>query len=903
MAILFYSLRSLNSCLFYIFVAIYLLPLRLVAQLIEWQYEDLWTEVRSSGANPDFVIDESGIFHLTYWDRNRDQLVYASKDKISSNWVTHDVDIKRLGGFRSALVIDSSGHPHIAYVYNDKELAYLAYAYQADSAWITEEVPLNSDLGLYGYDQFFPSFSHASLDIVLDAEGQPLISFYDGTLREGEVFCGPIIHVYKDYDMKLGFAFKSKDQWTVVDTLSVPHDGIGECLSTGDRFGEFNQIIPMNDDRYMTVTNSMHNHDLLLFRSDSNNLTHWDYMVLDSVDRFARGGANAKQKFRETFDFIDISKESDSLVHLVYGVSGLYGFENRTVYINATSFSRRTYFYMNFYPDSLDQEGYSPYFYELGERNKPNNPNTHDGLYRTFHTLSTKGDTAIYAFHYNTGTGEVVLNVSQDQGLTWLGDTLGSWTTNSPLQVQIWEDSLHLMFYDGLTDQIMWASSQMDSLTWNIRPVFPNTRTGNILHAGSPEINADRGKVSFVYHERISDQLYYGTYHADSFTNVSIDERGLDINAAVQTELVDATPIVIYSSWEKGTLKSAIRLDEDWTYETIKDSILATELRLEYTVDSIYIIYFDLLSQTLHQAHRSRKTAENIWLDTIIPTTGQRPGFTATHMDAGGGLHLLYVDQLNNYLIYGIRNAGSSSWRIDTVATETDFQGGFSDINTLQDGTVIMAMRDVGSNTIRFGEKRKEEWFFTVIPSEDANSIGSPLELMIDERGLPWVLYNQVSLTDELQLVQRNQEGKWIHYPLIGNTDRIAQLFDAHIRDGKIFVVGKKLRPGKEGIGLLSAPLPVVTHRDERLLTRSIKIYPNPLKETLRIMLAQKIPVENLKVFDLQGQEIQLEFAETASGKDSYLYTAKVAPLSNGLYLCRVQLKDRMLHRKFIKTE
>jgi len=258
------SLRFHSPFLLFVLIVIQCLtPLDSTAQLIEWQYEDLLTDIQSSGANPDFVIDRSGNFHLTYWDRNRDQLVYARKDIMTSEWIPHDVDINR--GFRSALVIDSSGQPHIAYLYNDNGLAYLAYAYQTDSIWITEEVPLSSDLGIYGYDQFFPSFSHASLDIILDAEEQPLISFYDGTLREGEVFCGPIISVYKDYDMKLGFAFKRQDQWTLVDTISVPHDGIGACLTTGDRFGEFNQLFSLTDGRYMTITNSMHNHDLLLY--------------------------------------------------------------------------------------------------------------------------------------------------------------------------------------------------------------------------------------------------------------------------------------------------------------------------------------------------------------------------------------------------------------------------------------------------------------------------------------------------------------------------------------------------------------------------------------------------------------------------------------------------------------
>ena len=54
--------------------------------LLAWNFEDLLTDRRPSGVNPEFQIDDQGNFHLFYWNRNRDKLVYGFRSSEAGLW-------------------------------------------------------------------------------------------------------------------------------------------------------------------------------------------------------------------------------------------------------------------------------------------------------------------------------------------------------------------------------------------------------------------------------------------------------------------------------------------------------------------------------------------------------------------------------------------------------------------------------------------------------------------------------------------------------------------------------------------------------------------------------------------------------------------------------------------------
>ena len=68
------------------------LPQSLNAQFLQWEYEDVLTDVQQSGANPDMVADEQGNLHVTFWRKEADQLTYAFRDVSTGNWTYEILD-------------------------------------------------------------------------------------------------------------------------------------------------------------------------------------------------------------------------------------------------------------------------------------------------------------------------------------------------------------------------------------------------------------------------------------------------------------------------------------------------------------------------------------------------------------------------------------------------------------------------------------------------------------------------------------------------------------------------------------------------------------------------------------------------------------------------------------------
>ena len=77
-----------------------------------WQNKAIET-ARNVGLFTSIAMDDSGHFHIAYFEDSRDNVRYSR-----GNWVTWGWDVVESGeesGFHISLALDSSGRPHIAH--------------------------------------------------------------------------------------------------------------------------------------------------------------------------------------------------------------------------------------------------------------------------------------------------------------------------------------------------------------------------------------------------------------------------------------------------------------------------------------------------------------------------------------------------------------------------------------------------------------------------------------------------------------------------------------------------------------------------------------------------------------------------------------------------------------------
>ena len=872
---------------------------------LTWNFEDLISDQRPSGANPAFLIDSQGNFHLSYWDRNRDKLVYAQKALSSPSWQFEWIDSTLAGGYYSTLYTDEGGTLHIAYLINEAGKAYLRYGYRSEEGWQTESVPTSSDLGIYGYNEKFPQYTQASLDLVILPDGSPFISFFDASVYgDGVVHCSNpaqrYINFYDEYDLFMGLAYKVEDTWKIIDSLNVPHDGRGQCLMEhGDRFGEFNKIWVQKEGSLQIFTNSMHNNDLLMFSGFSQDLSKWTFSAIDSVKRFAASGLGTGEDLRETFDYIQYHQESDSLVHLVYGFSELYGNVSLNTYSRTAPFSRRSFFYVKAHPDSLGLPGYQPDFQEMVARSNPSNPNSHDRHYRAFFTLNTSGDDSVFIGHYNFRTSQIVFHSSASGGKEWETDTLGTFQTNSPLSSQIWQDSLHLFFYESLGDRIMWASRPLDNPKWNIRPLLPSRVFGEILESTT---TLDQS-LHLVFNEGVKDQLYTGQYIQGAWTYQAVDQPGKGIYTATVLPVSDDEVMLAYFVADSSAVKIGYRQGDTWLCSLVDSNRNVRALKGVVASDSIYLVYFNLLDQQLYVA-KSPKEPPFQWDISLLegPSTEPTGDFLALSSDLQGKIYLTYRDLFLPYLKFAFYEPGKSlTWTIDTVSTPDSYFAGNSDIGIFSDGRAAISFRDQINNSLVLAEQDLEgNWEYSFIPTLEGNLVGIPVKMLIDEKDQVLILYSLVSNQNELHIVKRDLLGRWEPIGLTNNKAQLGQNYSIEKSGSTLFIIGRKTQSTNRGLGILFAEDVLPTPIASSLSSEALRVWPNPVSD--RLFIESEIPKESLtlEILDLAGKRVYYKSIE-ARAPGTYPLSIPVGFLPKGVYVCNIYMRSQRYVAKFVK--
>ncbi|RMG17882.1 MAG: T9SS C-terminal target domain-containing protein, partial [Bacteroidetes bacterium] len=623
---------------------------------------------------------------------------------------------------------------------------------------------------------------------------------------------------------------------------------------------------------------SVHNHQLLLFRSEPNDLSSWSYTVLDSLQRLGTvknsGGSN---QFRETFDFMDMINPNDSVLHLVYGVSDLYGFNDISPKI------RRTFFYTRIVIDSLGSSTYTPYHFDFVI--------PRDGQLRNNFSITSTDDQHIGIAYYDLKNAAVAIKFSADAGQSWSTDTLLEVNIQSPLQTASFGDSLYVLTYDAQKDfQILSSRSRLHA-QWQHRPASIQEKRGRAFHSRVQRIEPGRDDIEMVFTEEWRDQLFYGKRTDGNWTYEGVDVAGKKVKEAAMTQNGQGQACAAYVFQATEELKFACKTPGGWQSQLVDGNSKARDIDLAARADSLFLVYFDLATGSLKYA---RSAGGSQWLvqtlDDSSPIVGLDPKL---HIDAQGNKHLAYSDAINQRLKYAFQPPGGA-WQLSSITEAFAYQPEQIELLTDSLNRPVLAFRNAFSNQIVLAEQKDGGWQLQVAREGGVSFLGNPFRLLLDAKDRPWIVYNFSDVFDEIRLTRRDAQGSWQDVSIIGNTGRIANSFDFHLVEKDFYIIGKKNARGDQGLAMLYAFEGVTTDllAPSPGALQAWKLYPNPASSVVNISLELEAATPlHLSLYDLQGRQLAAEALPGLFAPGARQLGWQLPRLQPGMYLLRLQGK------------
>ncbi|MEZ4777374.1 MAG: T9SS type A sorting domain-containing protein [Bacteroidia bacterium] len=853
----------------------------LKAQILTWEYENIIDDTYESGANPDMVKDASGNLHVSYWNKETDRLMYAFRQKSTGKWTAESVSNNGTLGFASAITVDGSGNVHLAYIQDESGRAYLRYAKRSGGVWTTETVS-SEDLGIYGADLNFPTYVHHSLDIMINAAGAPVILFFDGKVQS-QVSCpAPINLIYNNYDLDMNVAIRTgTNNWQVSGFEDIPDRKGTGCLADGDRFGEFCRILPSAGGKYQAITNSFHNHDLLLFSSQPNDVNNWN---LTRVDSTSRQYIVEARHFRESFDYIDAAMTGDSILHVTYGLSTFYG-------LLSSEPTRKTFYYAQINLNKLGTPGYTPYIFRFL-------PNT---IYRSYYSIAAHSSDSVYLTYYSVPDRKMVVSYSYNAGVSWQFDTVMQVITNTYTRTQTYGDSLFVLSYEADKDYLILSSRKRTGTVWRHETATTSETRGNYMSSYMVRNGTD-DEAHIFFNEYQEEQLYYGERMNDNWSFTPVDAPGKGGANVALYQNAQGEPCAAYVFTRTKELRYAQRQNGIWSTNLVDAASNPREVVLATKGDSIHICYFDL--NTGHLKYARASSPSGPWnlsvLDSSSAIVGQRPDL---YEDAAGNLHLSYFDAFQAKLKYARKPLGGA-WVKETVTPASNYNPSFSSVRVNSQGDPIIAFRDANNNAIFLAEKTSPvNWNINeVVIGDITNLIGSPLKLIIDTENRPWILYNYSSNHDDLRLVRRDGAGVWNPVSVTDNSAEVSNVFDFHLVGDDFYILGKKNQPENIGLGLLYASQGVRTAMESELNSRELKVYPNPLSSGMGT-ISFDLPVADrisIGIYNLSGQMIYSVTKDEPVAAGNHQKTWNAENIPAGVYICRLSGESFTTYRKWV---
>lgn len=884
---------SFNNRSFALLILLTGMTLSAQAQVLNWQYTNVLTDIQQSGARPDLYVAANGDMYLSFWNPEVDQLFFARRIKASGQWSLELVDQLKPGGYASAITVDATGAAHIAYMENSLSTAYLRYATNASGAWVTEDVLPGRSLGKYGPGNIYPVFAQLSVDITLNTNGLPVIAFFDGDVFDYNLCADPPYNMYSDYDLNLNIVSGLPGGgWDTTSILNVPYEA-GGCLAQGDRHGEFCHFLPGVGDSLRVITNSLHNHQLVMFSAANSNLNNWTMQVLDSTQRFQTvSNSGNNHQWYEGFEYIDGLAASDSTFQLVYGLSELYG--NGTT----TLPRRRALMYAHVQPDSLGTAGYSPRYVDLTPPQAP--PiNVRDGDYRPMISLASK-DSNLFVSYLNFTKNQLIMQESHDRGFSWTKDTLQTFFTNSRLKSTVYGDTLFLFSYDSKKNYLQLSTRSVQGGTWQHRPATIQENRGESLSSQVIR-NGSTDLIHIAYNETFRDEFFFteGT-PGGSWTTTPVNEPGKQVKNISLGTTASGNPCMAYSVENPDRLRFAYRNVGTWAFSNVDNTAIPRDIAMKVYGDSVHICYFDLSIGGLRYARGA--VGSNTWvrqvLDSSSVVTGRYPSMA---VGDNGDLHISYVDVTGTQLKYAHRSA-TGVWTLTAVTQPFEYAPAQNSLQLTSDNLPHIAFRDAADNAVVYAALDNNGlWTSTQVISDATNLMAIPIKLVLDANDRPWIVYNYSAVLDELRLLRRDAQGNWNAVSVNNNAAEIANSFDFHLTDRDFYLIGKKNAFQNNGVGILYASNGVATDLGPRITETSLalRLFPNPVADQLNLEFTLATAAETtVNLYDLMGNQVGNGPASQQLAAGAHRIEIATGKLAAGLYLCRISVGDQVFTKK-----
>lgn len=777
----------------------------------------------------------------------------------SGQWAVENLTLPITShGYKSAIAIDGAGVAHIAFLFrNQSDNAELRYVSNATGNWVVESPAGNEEIGPYGADFSAPRLSQGSLDIEFKADGEPFITYYDGSanLFGGCAFTsGP---VYINYDLELKVAEReSSGSWQLHDFPDIPNKNFPGCLNQGDRFGEFCQILPKENGQYLVMTNSVHNHELLLFRSAVNDLSSWEYQVIDSF-RSVLGGT---EDFFDTFEAPRAVMSGDSLIYLLTSGSVEYGFSNRP--------NRN---FLAFY--QLDQDSVGAETYSITSREVIPNLT----LYRSYVAITSRHPDSIYQVFVDVRDNTLQLQYSFDGGNIWEADTLGTFLTSTRMETHIIGDSLYIWGSDERKNAIAEIALPLDVST-NVSRYATINESRARIQSSFVDRQGNTDVIASVYIEDFRDRLLYSTNES----GVWKEEEVTSAESLVSLKMITDDTGAAWVAYTAGDPEQTIlmrRVGGTWSSEVVS-TIGLRGLSMIQAIDSIFVVGNDLATGELRLY--SRPVSGTLWNSTVMSNSGEIPVMRSS----GDTLHVAYENLGTNQVIYRYRVSGGP-WEIEEVSSPQNYNPQALDLQISPNGTPFIVFKDGKTDEIFLAEPEAGTWIISEVPTDPGNLIGAPLKLIVDSKNRPWVLYNFPDIQDELRLTRRSGNGVWFGVSVLNNQKQIANEFDFHLVEDDFYVIGRKNEAADQGIGLLFAQEGVRTRLIPEEQQLPVTLVPNPTNGLVESTIEINATGEMFfRVYNLQGQIVHNEVVYNPGG--SITTVLDLRALSAGRYLVQV---------------
>lgn len=807
--------------------------------------------------------------HVSYWDKGKDILIYGHRDVTTETWTWEPV-APSLGshGYKSALAVDDNGFVHIVFLdRNINNEAEMVYAYNSAGVWLRESPIGGEILGPYGYDFSAPRLYQGSLDIEIKPDGLPFIAYYDGSV-ENYASCSlfPFTPFYLQYDLELGIAEKTNLGWITHAMPDIPDESASSCLPNGDRFGEFCQIIPRANNKYYILTNSMHNHKLLLFKADFGNVSQWTYQDLDSVSRVLPGAT----RFYETFEYPRAYLEEDSILHFATAGSPLYGQYNLS--------NRNPLTYQRFSPDASDSSKLSSEYYH---KFSP------DSYYRTFISIEHKGRDTTYLVYYNVSANQLEVQYTFNRAGFWRKDTIMKLSTNHRLESKMIHDKLLIWVYDALKDAILEISMTPGLIPLAKEYITKTEERGRLFSSRVKRQPNGSDHIFMTYSEDFSEEIRYaqrtnGTWSYEPVTTAP------NLASLALTFSPNDEPEILYSAGNPEQVSFAIKQGANWVVTSIMP-IGLRNLFIHQSADSVYGAGYDLLNGQLYWMSKAQSGGS--WQYSILDASDGPTGQNPVIREKDGALYLGYVALGTNQVKLATRLPGQA-WTFEEVTPPFNYSPQNLDFQIYLADEPVIAFKDGNTDKIILVEKKDAVWTSSSILGDPGNLIGSPLHLILDSKDRPWILYNFPDIQNELRLIRRDAQGNWVGVSVLNNQGEVANSFNFHLVGDDFYILGKKTIKGSEGLAMLFAEEGVRTLIPDEIPQLSLTLVPNPASQQAEVVFTIPTSAEaDFWIYNLHGQILHVEHKQLAAGEQRI--ELPISTLAPGSYVVKINVNQK----------